>query len=106
MTKTAKIIFLLTVLALGGWAVYQWQQKRNKATIQILKEDRNNKSVAFKMSYKDLHFKSTIKLGGIHKQELKGYVFEATTQGQQLLFSIKDPSGVVLTKKVVDFSHG
>lgn len=102
-TKT-KIIILLVVVGLGGLTVYKWQQRRNEATIKIIKMDRIAKEVQFKMAYKDLKFETSIQLGGIRKQAIKDYLFEAITKDKTIVLSVKDKAGNVLKVKTVDFT--
>lgn len=104
-TKT-KILVVLFVLTLGGLTIYKWQNKRNKATITITKIDQTTQEAHFKMSYKDLDFATVVKLGGIRRQVLQGYVFEAVTKGKTIVLSIQDKAGKELARKIVDFSNG
>lgn len=103
MKNSTKIIIVLAVLALGGFTFAKWQKNRNKPTIKIVSTNQTTKEVAFKMSYKDKSFATTVKLGGIRKQILGDYTFAAITQGENIVLSIKDNTNKVLTSKTVTF---
>ncbi|WP_052596113.1 hypothetical protein [Aureispira sp. CCB-QB1] len=104
MKSRTKVFIVLLVLALGGVAIYQWQQQRNEPIIKIVNSNQSTKEVAFKMSYKDMKFESSLKLGGVRRQKLGNYTFEAVTQGQKIVLSIKDNNNKALTTKTVTFA--
>lgn len=103
MTNRNKIIIVLIVLAIGGFVVYNFNANNNEPKIELTSINKATKEVAFKMSYKDKKFATTVKLGGIRQQVLGDYTFQAITQGQNIVLSIKDKSNKVLKTKTVSF---
>lgn len=104
MSTKSKIIIVLIVLALGGYTISKWQSDRNEPVINIVSTNQSTKEVVFKMSYKDKNFGTAIKLGGIRKQTLGDYAFEAISQGKSIVFAIKDKTNKVLATKTVTFA--
>jgi hypothetical protein len=104
MTNRNKIIIVLVVLAMGGFIIYNSKDNNSKPKIEVTSINQVTKEVAFKMSYKDLKFATTVKLGGIRQQVLGDYTFQAITQGQNIVLSIKDKTNKVLKTKTVSFA--
>lgn len=104
MKNSTKIIIVLIVLAIGGYAYYNSKEDSDAPKIEVTTIDTIAKSIAFKMSYKAAKFATTVKLGGLRKQVIGDYTFEAITKGQTIVLSIKDKANKVLTTKTIDFA--
>ena len=101
-TKT-KILIVVVILALGGLTVWKWKQS-DKAVIKINEINQATKEVDFEMSYKAMKFAGSMKHGGIRRQPLNGYTFEAITNGNTIIFSIISEEGDVLATKTITFN--
>ena len=103
MNKT-KIAIIVAVIALGSILIWKWNDNRNQPQIKIIKSNATNKQVQFEMTYKGMKFATTVTHGGIRKQVIKGYTFEAITVGNALVFSIKNEVGDILATKTIQFN--
>lgn len=99
-----KIAIIAVVVILGGILIWKWNQNRNQPQIKILKTNSTNKQVQFEMMYKGMRFATTMTHGGIRRQVINGHTFEAVTEGNSLVFSIKDEQGDILAKKTIQFN--
>lgn len=95
------IAFLVIATIIAG---YFWINRDKKSHINITKSDANNKEVAFEMSYKGMSFNTTVKHGGIRRQIINGYTFQAITEGNNIILSIKSPDGEIIESKQVTFN--
>lgn len=103
MSKT-KIALIIAVIALGSFLIWKWNSNRNQPQIKILKSNQTNKQVQFEMTYKGMRFATTVTHGGIRRQVIKGHTFEAITEGNALVFSIKNEAGDILATKTIQFN--
>lgn len=97
-----KIFISLLLLALGAYAAMKCKQF-NTPRIDTDIKDLAQKEVEFDMQYQARRFQGTIKIGAINKQLIKGYLFEAYTKDNAIIFSIKNPAGEVIQSKTVQF---
>jgi hypothetical protein len=103
MNKT-KIAIIIAVIILGSILVFKWNYDRNQPQIKILKTNETNKQVQFEMTYKGMKFATTMTHGGIRRQIIKGHTFEAVTEGNAIVFSIKNEVGEILATKTIQFN--
>jgi hypothetical protein len=104
MSKKNKIILaVLIVLIIGGFGFMQWQ-KSNKPTIDAKVVDADKKEIEFEMSYKDMKFDGSIKLGGIRRQVLQEHTFEAFSLSNEIVLHIKAPDNSILLVKKIAFN--
>lgn len=97
-----KVFISLLLLVLGAYAAMKCKQF-NTPRIDTDIKDLSQKEVAFDMQYQTRRFQGTIKIGAVNKQLIKGYLFEAYTKGNAIIFSITDPDGKVIQSKTVQF---
>lgn len=99
-----KKIVIITLVILGGILIWKWNQDRNQPQIKILKTNSTSKQVQFEMMYKGMRFATTMTHGGIRRQVINGHTFEAVTEGNSLVFSIKNEQGDILATKSIQFN--
>jgi hypothetical protein len=99
--KTRLVIGLLLVL-LGAFAAMKCK-KWNTPRIDTKIKDMSTKEVSFDMQYQARRFQGTIKLGSINKQMIQGYLFEACSKENELIFIIKNPAGEIIQSQTVTF---
>lgn len=99
-----KIILIVVLLALaGGIGFLKWKSlQQPKIKYQVT--DATKKIVAFDMRYKGMQFKSDVSLGGLKRQEIGDYVFEAKTEGNSVVLRIVDKSNKVIATRKIPFN--